>query len=944
MAQQIINVGNTANDGTGSPLRSAFTIVNQNFTELYNLGGVSGIANGTSNIQIFENSSINMSSAGVDDVLVVTATGVNIQGELQVDPDISATGNITAGAFIGDGSQLTGVVSLANAALLTFNTLSSNVVNSSLTSVGVLTSLSVAGNIQAGNVLTAGVFSTTGNVQAANLRTSGTVSAAGNIQTTANALVQGYVSAQGNVAATGNVSGTYIIGNGAFITGLEFALNAPANLLLGTTLSSNVVNSSLRNFGIVSNITVANSLGGSGNADVGNVNTGGQVTATGNITGGNINSAAAVSATGAVVAGSVQSGTTVSANGNVIGGNVTTAGQISAQGNITTSGVFIGNGSQLTSVTAAAVGTLPSLSVTGNANVGAVSTAGNISASFYIGNGQLLTGIVATELGNITSLNITGTVAAGNLNSANLLTAGSANPANSTSTTSGTLQITGGAGITGNIYNGGLISAVGSIRGGNLLTPGNVSATGTIDAGNINVIGAGGILKINGTTEATSNVTGSLQTLGGAGIVGNVFVGGLLSVYGAVTGANAVTFSATTDDIGIGNSQTTGNIVMGSTIQTGTITIGQTTANAVLNIGTGTSASDRVKTINIANGGVANSRTLLNLANSLGNTTVDIAGGVTTNTYLKTVSIAANGAAGSITAISFGPTLGVGSASFSVATPVGIGNTGGTALSVAGNIIGANAAIGGTANIGSLAVTGPAQFTTTTGIITIGNALTSGSILIGTNPNQTGNIFIGNSTGNSNTLLATGNTQSGSVKNVFLGTGGADGSATNIYVGSNTNAAGAVFIQPAMTLQVANVGAAALSVAGNITGGNLIATGDVYTAFSDERLKANVNPITDPLAKLMTIRGVTFQPNDTAASYGFNDPKVQVGVLAQDVERVIPEVIRPAPFDLEFTDTGETRSRSGENYKTIQYERMIPLLIEAIKELKSEVDALRGKV
>ena len=135
-----------------------------------------------------------------------------------------------------------------------------------------------------------------------------------------------------------------------------------------------------------------------------------------------------------------------------------------------------------------------------------------------------------------------------------------------------------------------------------------------------------------------------------------------------------------------------------------------------------------------------------------------------------------------------------------------------------------------------------------------------------------------------------------------------------------------------------------MSATGNITAGNLIATGDVYTAFSDERLKANVNPITDPLAKLMSIRGVTFQPNDTAASYGFNDTRVQIGVLAQDVERVIPEVIRPAPFDLEFTDTGDARSRSGENYKTIQYERMIPLLIEAIKELKSEVDALRGKV
>ena len=50
MAQQIIDVGNVANDGQGDPIRTAFQKTNSNFTELYNIGGISGIANGTSNI------------------------------------------------------------------------------------------------------------------------------------------------------------------------------------------------------------------------------------------------------------------------------------------------------------------------------------------------------------------------------------------------------------------------------------------------------------------------------------------------------------------------------------------------------------------------------------------------------------------------------------------------------------------------------------------------------------------------------------------------------------------------------------------------------------------------------------------------------------------------------------------------------------------------------
>ena len=93
MAQQFIDIGNTANDGSGTPLRNAFDIVNDNFSELYNIGGISGIANGTSNIQIIQDSTINMASGNVPDVLVVQTTGITVQGTILGNTAISATGD-----------------------------------------------------------------------------------------------------------------------------------------------------------------------------------------------------------------------------------------------------------------------------------------------------------------------------------------------------------------------------------------------------------------------------------------------------------------------------------------------------------------------------------------------------------------------------------------------------------------------------------------------------------------------------------------------------------------------------------------------------------------------------------------------------------------------------------------------------------------------------------
>lgn len=87
---------------------------------------------------------------------MVSVTGNITGGNIRTAGSVTATGNITGAFFVGNGSALTGIVTSSNAALLTGNTLSSNVLNSSLTSVGTLTSLSVTGNVTAGNIIGSG--------------------------------------------------------------------------------------------------------------------------------------------------------------------------------------------------------------------------------------------------------------------------------------------------------------------------------------------------------------------------------------------------------------------------------------------------------------------------------------------------------------------------------------------------------------------------------------------------------------------------------------------------------------------------------------------------------------------------------------------------------------------------------------------------------------------
>ena len=125
------------------------------------------------------------------------------------------------------------------------------------------------------------------------------------------------------------------------------------------------------------------------------------------------------------------------------------------------------------------------------------------------------------------------------------------------------------------------------------------------------------------------------------------------------------------------------------------------------------------------------------------------------------------------------------------------------------------------------------------------------------------------------------------------------------------------------------------------TAGEIRATNQITAFYSDERLKENIELIPNALDKVMQLRGVTYNSNKVAESFGYTNKENQVGVLSADVEKVLPEAVKPAPFDIMLFENTEI-SKSGQNYKTVQYEKLVPLLIEAIKELNIQIKELKG--
>jgi len=273
-----------------------------------------------------------------------------------------------------------------------------------------------------------------------------------------------------------------------------------------------------------------------------------------------------------------------------------------------------------------------------------------------------------------------------------------------------------------------------------------------------------------------------------------------------------------------------------------------------------------------------------------------------------------------------------------------LGVTNATTLSSTLNVTGA------TTLSSTLNVTGATTLSSTLGVT---NATTLSSTLNVTGATTlSSTLGVTNATTLSSTLNVTGATTLSSTLNVtgattLSSTLNLTGNATfqsdatirgDLYVGKNTGGDSNIyfyndsadnygptiqFVDNASIISGSNVPADAFYFSNKIFVNGTIETNDDIIAFSasDQRLKDNITPIPGALDKVLSISGNTFDWNEKSEREG-ND----VGVVAQEILEVLPEAVT-------IRDNG---------YLAVRYEKLVPLLIEAIKELKVEINELKG--
>jgi hypothetical protein len=552
----------------------------------------------------------NIEGGNLRTIGLISSTGNLQAGNLRTVGLISATGNLTGNYIIGNGSTLTDITA-SNITGQVANALVSGTVYTAaqpnITSLGTLSSLSVSANVTAGNLLT-------NNLLYAN----GTAWTFGS--TYANSNVASYLAAFGSntISTTGSISaGDATITGNTTITG-----NLTVN---GTTVYANV-----------DTIRVKDPIieqGGNPNGVALSTNDGkdrGQLL--------HYYTTAPVDA----FMGWDNSNAEFAFGSNVsVSGEVTTFNTL---GNVR-AGYFLGNGSQLTDIVAitaqtvtssaqpniTSTGTLTTLSVSGNANVGNLSTAGNVTGNYIIGNGSTLT--------NLTGSNVTGAVAYAT--TANAVSGSNVTGAVAYATTANAVS---GSNVTGAVAYATTANAVagGNVSGqvANALVSGtvytnaqpNITSVGTLSSlsvsGNANI----GNIALTGTIVAG---TGSGGNITGVDYVIANFFQGNGSLLTSLTGANVtgqVAYAATANAVSGSNVTgavayaTTANSVSGSNV-TGAVAYA-TTANSVAG-GNVTGAVAYATTANAVAGGNVSGQ----VANAL------IAGTVYTNAQPNITSV-----------------------------------------------------------------------------------------------------------------------------------------------------------------------------------------------------------------------------------------------------------------------------------------------------------------
>jgi hypothetical protein len=446
----------------------------------------------------------------------------------------------------------------------------------------------------------------------------------------------------------------------------------------------------------------------------------------------------------------------------------------------------------------------------------------------------------------------------------------------------------------------------------------------TIPTVNFDVLGNA---KVSGAATITSNLTVSGGTITCGNVAATLLSGNTTT---SITFANGLT----TGTLTIAGAQTTGTFILGGTSGTGALTFGRSTLSQTINVGTGVAVAATSKIINVGTNGASGSNTLI----TLGSATVGAAStvfvppqtrvGIGITLPTTTLQVSGNTLISNTSTVGTSTTVGV----LQVGSPFPLpdfGLVGGFSNSLNGylqvavqNVSTATTAISefmvindvevlsvfavnssnydGTGQLtGAFGDSGATSLAAgiagTTQNLIVGTANTSGALKLATNniervrldPSGTVLIGVGNSVGTANLLVQVGSATT--TRNAYI--------SGNVGIGST-------------------IPTSKLSIVGDASISGVVTATD-FNALSDETLKTNIKTISDPIAKVLQLNGVTFNWKD--------NNEESVGVIAQDVEKVFPQLVH------------------GLEPRTVSYNGLVGLLIECVKEQQKEIDALKKR-
>jgi len=125
-------------------------------------------------------------------------------------------------------------------------------------------------------------------------------------------------------------------------------------------------------------------------------------------------------------------------------------------------------------------------------------------------------------------------------------------------------------------------------------------------------------------------------------------------------------------------------------------------------------------------------------------------------------------------------------------------------------------------------------------------------------------------------------------------------------------------------------------------GNTLHNTGNIIAYYSDERLKDKISNVDNALEKILSLTPFVYKHNELAKQFGYEGDHEQIGLSAQEVQKVLPQLVERAPFDTDHVEnedgTVTTASVTGEDYLTLNYERLVPVLVGAMKEQQEMIN------